>query len=141
MIRLNIDSDEIILNKLNNENPWIPNFDQVRRSNETEDEYQKFLSTEMINYKSKEDYIKKKILLNKDFVLVKNRFPYKVDKNTKHYIMWFLKKIDDNDTISLNIVSEFIRLKLYKDNLEFVWYENPKISGRLYHVHVFFHYK
>ena len=65
-------------------------------------------------------------------------FPYQVNEGIFHYIMWYLEKIYDDDEITLNIVSEFIRLKLYKENLEFVWYENPKISGDLYHVHVFF---
>jgi hypothetical protein len=138
-----IDSNKISLDDLNSKNSWIPSFDQVRRSNLIEDKYQEFINDELSKFESKEDYIIKKIFNNigSKFVLSENLFPYQVNVGTYHYIMWYLEKIDDDDKVTLNIVSEFIRLKLYKENLEFVWYENPKISGDLYHVHVFFHYK
>jgi hypothetical protein len=142
-----INPDESNLDRLNKEHNWIPNSSQVRRSNSTEDKYQDFIKNELVKYESKKDYIIKTLFDSESIigVLSENMFPYQVSEGTYHYIMWYLENPMSYDldyqVINLNILTELKRLNLYKENLEYVWYENPKRSGDLYHVHVFFHYK
>ena len=63
------------------------------------------------------NYITNKYLKNKKYSLVKNDFPYNLEKNILHLVLW----INDGEIID---IEEVIKKEL-KNNYEFLYFENP----------------
>lgn len=68
------------------------------------------------------DYISNKYLKNKKYYLVKNTFPYHLEKNILHLVLWI------ND-FKITDIKQLIKKELekkYKKEYEFLFFENPK---------------
>jgi len=74
-----------------------------------------------------------------EFKFVKNKFPYKLDKNTNHYIIWYnTRSFTYSDSIINKHITKSIFEILQHKNFEYVWYENPKMNiPNIYHLQVF----
>ena len=158
MINSKISTDLESLDKLHKLTNWTPNSTQIRPDNKIIESKILYLNNILNFYETISDYIldivfnyttkcnkngklyiqdldfKEKI----NFCLIKNKFPYKLNKNIEHYILWYPIKdnVYNENEISNHIVEEIERI--FKKNLEYVWYENPKMSiPGLYHVQVF----
>tara|TARA_B100000035_G_scaffold311733_1_gene321816 strand:+ start:487 stop:969 length:483 start_codon:yes stop_codon:yes gene_type:complete len=155
-INCKISSDLKVLNEYNKIYDWIPNENQIRPSdmnifikdilkNKIDLEYNSTRDYILINlfnfngnlvngkYKAEESNSK----LHKFEV---NRFKYKLNKKTFHYIMWYNC---DKDNLTENEIDQDIRRGIYNllrtDEYEYVWYENPKMTiNDVYHLQVFF---
>ena len=73
-------------------------------------------------------------------VLRPNRFPYDLPAGTHHSVMWYAGNLVPSDAeVTADIAAHFAR-GVHGDDVDFVWYENPKRSipsPELHHVHVF----
>jgi len=69
-----------------------------------------------------QNYVNDKYLKSKYYNLVQNSFPYNLEKNILHLVLWINKDVIIN-------VEEIIKLELKKINKEnhiFLFFENPK---------------
>ena len=86
------------------------------------------------------DYIYEKYLINNDYSIQKNRFPYETDKNILHYVLWI------NDNYKKNItnkkIMEIILQKMNEINYSgYICFENTsncKSIKHILHYQVFF---
>ena len=82
------------------------------------------------------DYISNKYLKNKKYYLVKNTFPYHLEKNILHLVLWI------ND-FKITDIKQLIKKELekkYKKVYEFLFFENPKhlrSINDIKHFHIF----
>lgn len=82
------------------------------------------------------DYISNKYLKNKKYNLVKNAFPYNLEKNILHLVLWIN---DLNITNIKQIIKKELEIK-YKKEHEFLFFENPKhlrSINDIKHFHIF----
>jgi hypothetical protein len=152
-----IDSDIDYLENLSQSYKWIPGKNNIRPSSKILDKKDKYLKDLKMFYESEEDYILSdffnfKSSLNKEgkiyvqneniekkHLFINNMFPYDVDNDTNHYVLWY-SYIDsemNEEKINKDINSELISL-LLNESYDFVWYKNPKSSfENIFHVQVF----
>ncbi len=142
MIRCSISSEISNLDRLQKENNWIPNSQQIRPTDIKIEEKKKLLILISQMYHSYEDYINefifgfkskmrdnklfvpKRNIINK-FVFIENNFPYQIPNNCNHYVLWFSYKPESESEINYKINSSLFKI-LNHDNYNFVWYTNPK---------------
>jgi len=155
LLRIKISSDSDALDLLHGEYNWIPSSKNVRRSGDIQAKQMLDMIPVQKYYQSFRDYILDtifgaKIVMNSEgkllaigesnledkFKLVQNQFPYQVSKDTRHYIMWYKDDQPSDKKITIDINTELQDWEKY-DQIQFVWYENPKIHREVYHVHVF----
>ena len=82
------------------------------------------------------DYISNKYLKNKKYYLVKNTFPYHLEKNILHLVLWIN---DLNITDIKQLIKKELEIK-YKKEYSFLFFENPKhlrSINDIKHFHVF----
>ena len=73
-----------------------------------------------------------KYLKYKEYNIVLNDFPYDLEKNIEHYVLWSRKRLE-NDSIEKILKQEF-------KNLNIVFFENPeylKSIKDIFHIHIF----
>ena len=144
------------LDKLNKIYSWIPNSNQIRPSKHIAKLKEKFFIKIEAFYNSFKDYVlielfKSERKYNKlgklvtsgniisENLFLPNNFPYELNKNTYHYVMWYNKLKKDLTEVQItsdirNSLNNIVNNKKYK----FVWYENPKMNIKdIYHVQVF----
>lgn len=150
-----ISSDLDNLDKLHAIYSWIPNSDQIRPTDELikkkDKDYANILNfyhtvidymydfifnfpTEMDSNGKLKSYNSQKLVK----IFKPNKYPYKLDNNSKHYIMWYncAEQPYSNEKINLDIKKEISQIS---NKYQFVWYENPSMSiPEIYHVQVFF---
>lgn len=157
-INCKIDPSESTLNSYSYHYKWIPNFNMIRPVKEDLDKKIELLST-LEMYQSKVDYIATNILkfkcrINKetgklessenifDHKIKKfcpNLFPYNISEGY-HYVMWYTYNDLSNNEISQDIYNSI--KELTKENFNFVWYINPKMTfPEIFHVQVFWNFK
>jgi hypothetical protein len=152
-----ISSDTDDLELLHQEHSWIPSSTQIRRSESMQSEQLLSLKPVEMYYCSFRDYIldtifqlscqmnsdgKLFVIKNNDnlgeYRLHLNKYPYNLSNNTLHYIMWYIKEPDSDEVITKDIKKEVKRIfSKRSEDIQFVWYENPKIHREVYHVQVF----
>jgi len=155
LLRSKINSDSDALDLLHSQYYWIPSSENVRRSEDIQTKQILEMIPVQKYYISFRDYILDtifgaKIVMNSEgklsairesnlehkFKLTQNQYPYQVSKDTRHYIMWYLCDKPSDGQITIDINTELQDWEKY-DQIQFVWYENPKIHREVYHVHVF----
>lgn len=158
LLRTKISSDSYDLDLLHSEYDWIPSSKNVRRSEDIQTKQLLDMIPVQKYYQSFRDYILDTIFgakmkmdscgklkvceehnLGKEFKLFKNQYPYQVSRDTKHYIMWYIGDKPKDDQITDDIKFEITNWKK-SGQIQFVWYENPKIHREVYHVHVFIYH-
>ena len=102
-----------------------PNF-QLKRSIETQKKYD--------NYKKENfniDFFKKELFKNNcNWIVKKNNFPYNLDKNIEHYLVWF----KDEKFINYKLINFLFR------DYKFICFENTlnfRSIDKIRHIHVF----
>lgn len=98
-------------------------YDEFSRSNFNLNRYKihKFLlKIKKIELK---DYINNKYLKHKPYNLVKNIFPYDLEKNILHLVLWISTDIIINVE---KIIKLELKNKMNKENNTFLFFENPK---------------
>lgn len=123
---------------------------KLTRTNESREEYNKFIDS-LKKYKSIKDYIyitylkSESIIENnkicsikkgmKKYNLCKNIYPYNVESNIKHYILWSIEDLEEKDDKINKIIKKF------KGNCDYLYFYNPKGKRSIsdvFHIHVFF---
>ena len=82
-------------------------------------------------------YVENNKIINKEYVFVKQMFPYQVEGN--HWVMWYPTEfqIKSDDEISKDIYYEVKNL-VGSENFDFCWYINPTMTVKdFFHVQVF----
>lgn len=150
-----ISSDLDALDLLHQITKWTPNSNQIRPTTETIQAKELFIENLLKFYPSINDYILDIVFnlpfkintqgqtcvdnhFTSSYKLIENMFPYQLEENTKHYVLWFsTKKKEKTDKEITTCIADEIN-RLFNKELRFVWYENPKMSiPNLYHVQVF----
>ena len=144
------------LNKLKKIYNWTPSCDQIRPCKETAELKIKFFNKIEAFYNSFKDYILIELFksgfmynkfgkletlgkINNNYLFLPNKFPYKLNKDTYHYVMWYSRDKCDLTEHKItndikNSLDNIVQTKKYK----FIWYENPKMNIKdIYHVQVF----
>jgi len=118
-----------------------PPDDKITRNHKVQVEYDKFIKYIKDNNININEYIYKKFLDGKNVNFIENTFPYDIEENCYHYVLWFdneyFQKI--TSTINENIIINNIVRKKFKDN-EYIYFENMthnKSVKRIKHFHVF----
>lgn len=159
--RCQIPSDVKVLDELHQKYKWIPGKDNIRPSPIIKQQKLKYLQNIQSFYGSEKDYIYETIfhfnsifdenglLIVRDDAIFKkdvfeaNKFPYNLNQDTKHYIMWY-SYYDDSMTEEKinNDISKGIKDIINNDNFDYIWYLNPKMTiPEIYHVQVFWKLK
>ncbi len=103
-------------------------------------DYLKFKNDLKTNNIKLKDYLLNKYLNNKSYNLVPNKFPYTVDKNMKHYVLWIHPEYE-NKLTDLEII-QIIKEKMEELNFnEYMCFENDfrvKSVLDVLHYQVFF---
>ena len=143
------------LDNLNSIYYWIPNSEQIRPTDELKEKKEMDYQNAINFYDSTVDYLydivfdfptefnsKGKLITNNTDNLVKvfkpNDYPYQLNQDTHHYILWYncFKQPYSYDLINNDVQTEISNIS--KD-YQYVWYENPSMSvPEIYHVQVFF---
>ena len=143
------------LDKLHAIYSWIPNSEQIRPTDELIEKKEKDYVNILNFYNTIIDYLYDFIFdfptevqsggklksFNLDGLIKMfkpNDYPYKLDDNSNHYIMWYncSKQPYSNEKITQDIKNEISKIS---NKYQFVWYENPSMSiPEIYHVQVFF---
>ena len=102
------------------------------------DEFKKFITENKIDIN---DYIYKKYLGEIKINFTENNFPYDIEENCQHYVIWFDSKyyselkLKDSEE---KIIEKIVRTK-FKDN-QYIYFENVsnnKSVPNIVHYHVF----
>lgn len=137
-------------------------FDALRRNKETDDMYNTYKETVVKEWESIEDVVKTKflgasMLVNSKglkyahfesqpmkYSLQENEYPYDVDKNIKHLVLWSLEPIeaeaDKADKADKSDEVNIILEKEIKGNKDLCWFEqtlDKKSVKGVWHIHVF----
>ena len=118
-----------------------PPTDKITRNINIQQEYDKFMKYIKDNNININDYIHKNFLNGINVNFVENTFPYDIEDNCYHYIIWFDNQYFKNLTNSVNenkIINNIVRSK-FKDN-EYIYFENlsgNKSIDSIKHFHVF----
>ena len=118
-----------------------PPTDKITRKDTIQFEYNKFIKYIKDNKININEYIYKKYLNGKNVNFTENSFPYDIDDNCHHYIIWFDNEYFKNVTQNINInsiINDIVRNK-FKDN-EYIYFENlanNKSVVNIKHFHVF----
>ena len=87
------------------------------------------------------DYIYNKFLNGLNVNFIENTFPYDIEDNCYHYVIWFDNEYFKKVTNSINenkIINNIVRSK-FKDN-QYIYFENlsnNKSVAKIKHFHVF----
>ena len=135
---------------------WIPGENNIRPDKEIIDKKLQFWENIHLKYNKMSDYIlnvhfnlpviindnnKFEVLLSsynniEKFIFMENTFPYNLEENTNHYILWYTFIPSDYD-VNKHIFTEIYKI-LNHTHFNFVWYENPKMNvPEIYHLQVF----
>lgn len=158
MLRCKIDSGIESLEKLHQKYRWIPNAQTIRPSADVLEKKLQAIEAIDKSWMSLKDYIlttifgrEAKMICNRwyvpDFsedrllaVFQPNEFPYAIDEEGKHFVLWYGSKdkpCDDNQ-ITADIDRCIRDIIGGSEDYDFAWYENPKMSvPDFYHVQVF----
>jgi len=157
MFRCKVSEKVDELEKLHKKCSWIPGKDNIRPNKDIIEKKENYLNNLQNFYVSEKDYIlselfnfnysldekgkiwvKKNDILDKN-ILIENVFRYNIEKDTKHYVMWYSyssKKITDKKIN--NDIKESLEKIVDGKDYDYVWYENPKKNIQdIFHVHVF----
>ena len=116
---------------------------QIFRNFDTNARYNEFILSLKNSSNSINNYLKQKIFGNdhslKEYRFIENDYPYNVEKNIKHYNLWFNPNIkhhlsDEHITKLLNFILKGKKYIVFK-NLK----KNMSVPGIL-HYHIFFEY-
>ena len=98
---------------------FLMNFDYTKplnkktRSQKTYNNYKKHISYLILNKIDINKYIYQKYLLDNDYCIRKNEFPYNVDDNIFHYILWinpnYEKKLTNKKILEI-VISKMNKL-------------------------------
>lgn len=122
---------------------------KLERNDKVNEEYKEFYSMieEYANNKSIDTdealyrYITKLYFPEDEIVtLAQNRFPYDVESNVIHMVLWINPKYDKIPKNDLEYIRKLINLMLKEDNTVFTFYENSKKLRsviKIKHFHVF----
>ena len=102
----------------------------LQRTREVESKYRGFLKV----VPNVNKYIFEKYLIDKNYALVPNRFPYHTDKNVLHYILWFRPEFK---IIPQEIQSTVHRLFPGKRYVAFINHPEVQSVPKVPHYHVF----
>ena len=165
--RCQISSDVDGLELLHQKTKWIPGQVNIRPKAAEKKAKNEKINAEQAQYASGMDYIFDHVfeceskkddsgllaVSNKEEltqeVFKPNRFPYHLHPKTQHYVMWYSS--GDETTISAEKITKDINKEIKKivdkddsidkkdkDNYDFVWYFNPKMTvSDVYHAQVF----
>lgn len=67
---------------------------------------------------------------------MENLFPYELPPLTRHYVLWFLLDLDEDEHSAVGLTDDFIQQEVEKalrdatggDSFAFVWYRNPYVQ-------------
>ena len=92
----------------------------IKRSKDSDSKYKK-LKLELVERNiSIGNYIKEKLFSdNSEYALVKNDFPYMLDKNVLHYVFWINPKF--NEKYNDNTVEKILKNSI---DFEFIYFKN-----------------
>lgn len=114
-------------------------WDQLKHSIKNHRIQEKLYRTEKVQKKydnfqkkipSMSDYIRKKYLCDKSEIITVNLFPYNLEKNIDHYVLWH------NSKISTQKVNKILQEYFATKNIQ--WYRSTRDSvPDIDHIHVF----
>lgn len=157
MIRNKISSDVEALATLKKTHWWIPDENQIRPSLEVIEEKRKLSEWVLSNYISFRDFILDAFfdyatekenglayvprVSRCEWTFCKSQFPYALEPNVKHYILWnsfYNYNMEFEDSKINSLIEDTLTHLVGSDAFDFAWYKNPKPSiPELYHVQVF----
>ena len=118
-----------------------PPIDKITRNQKIQLKYEEFMKYVKKNNINLNEYIYKKYLNGLKINFVENNFPYDIEDNCHHYVIWFDNEYFKKVTSSINenkIINNIVRSK-FKDN-EYIYFENlthNKSIAKIKHFHVF----
>ena len=121
------------LSKYNNDNPPTSN---LGRTNDVENQYTIFKTSFVKKKISISDYIYTKYFsgTNKRYIIVPNHFPYKLEQNITHNLLWINPKITFNKSEIIGIINRNF------DTNNIIYFENIteyKSVKEIRHIHIF----
>lgn len=117
-----------------------PNF-KITRDNEVQKRYDEFINKIKMNNIDINKYISDKFLNNKNVNFTKNSYPYDIEEDCNHYIIWFENEYFNKITLCIDenkIIDNIIKSK-FKNN-KYIYFENVdnnKSIKKIKHFHVF----
>ncbi len=118
-----------------------PPDDKITRNQKIQSKYEKFMNNIKENNINLNDYIYNKFLNGLNVNFIENTFPYDIEDNCYHYVIWFDNEYFKKVTNSINenkIINNIVRSK-FKDN-QYIYFENlsnNKSVAKIKHFHVF----
>ena len=118
-----------------------PPTDKITREKKVQKKYNEFMKYIRENNININDYIYDKYLNGATVNFIENSFPYDIEDNCLHYVIWFDSEYFKKVTLCINqnkIIDNIIRNK-FKDN-EYIYFENyshNKSVQKVKHFHVF----
>jgi len=118
-----------------------PPNDKITRNEKIQNEYEKLMKYIKDSNININEYIYKKFLNGLNVNFIENTFPYDIEDNCYHYVIWFENEYFNKVTNCINenkIIENIIRSK-FKNN-EYIYFENlsnNKSVNSIKHFHVF----
>lgn len=118
-----------------------PPTDKISRNQQIQLKYEKFMNDIKEKNINLNDYIYERFLNKVNVNFIENTFPYDIEDNCYHYVIWFDNEYFKKVTSSINenkIIDNIVRSK-FKNN-EYIYFENisgNKSVAKIKHFHVF----